>query len=148
MSELSVSNTGDTIELHQAGTETLVIGPSVTPTLLITQDNGAQITLSQSVQNLILSTSASETLVIQEADSQTLIISGMDTDGGAGVVSSPYGRPYTSAEDGAYYYYAWQHTDGTQWKAQRFEMATLELLTITGANPQPETLPEFQNMSF
>lgn len=144
MGGLTLTESGERIDLSQTGAETLIIQQTSSPSLSINQDSGAHMNLSPSAQNLTLMTSPTETLVIREADHQTLVIS----DAGAGTVPAPYGRPYTQAEDGAFYYYAWQHTDRTQWKAQRFNPATLALRVLTGANPQPVSLTDFQLLSF
>ena len=133
-----VTDTGDRVELSQIGRETLLITPSMIPNLIITPADGEQITLENSIHNLILSETTAETLVIHDAGRDTVVIS---QETGAGSV---YGRPYTQADDGQFYYFAWQHTNGTQWKAQRFELETLALLTAAGDNPQPDDLDAFE----
>lgn len=143
MSEsVGVTDTGDRIELSQIGRETMLITPTTSPRLIITPSGGEQIVLESSVQNLILSETRAETLVIRDAGGDTVVIS---QETGAGAV---YGRPYTQADDGQFYYFAWQHTHGAQWKAQRFELETLALLTAVGDNPQPDDLGAFEALSW
>ena len=141
---LSILDKGAHVVINQTARETLTIQSDAHPIMMISPDGGASLTLQQTTHTLTLSQSGLETLVIHEPSGDVVIIS----EAGEGGEISPYGPPHTLADDGEFYFYAWQHVDGTRWKAQRLELATLDLRAVTGPNPQPVSLTDFQNVSF
>jgi len=122
----------------------LSIGQSGGEKLVVNSDGGEAFFLTQHIQNLTVQNQIGETLVIRDEAGPTLQIT--ETVGEGKI--NPYGQPYYQAEDAQYYYFSWQHTDATRWEAQRFDNASFEILTRDGLNPQPESVADFQGLSW
>lgn len=59
-----------------------------------------------------------------------------------------YGAPYGGQLTSTYAYYSWQHVDGTQWKAQRIDINVMSIVEISGVNPQPFSISEFEALTW
>lgn len=124
----------------------LTITPPTTPIVLTDLPHPSDINLSHlNPSSPVVLTPAAQALIVNlSAGSQTAPASLSVIDCGGEL----YTTPYWEVEGGNFYYYSWQHVDGQQWKAQRISKEVFEIETVTGLNPQPENLADFETLEF
>lgn len=115
--------------------KTVVVSGSARSAQVVRRNSGS-ISLNRNTKNIVLKPGSTPEVSIKN------------------IVSSPgvnvkfYSDPYYVAQSELFMYYSWHSVSDSTWMARRVHVDTFEEVEITGADPQPQTLEDFESLNF